>query len=253
MMGWMWIGRGGGGRGGREYALKPWKHVHQSLSSLVDFQKLCLGRVQWMSSKDDQTTTPVLKNPLFRQNFVPKQQQQQWNTKAQLRVLRLDRVPLSANHSDIELLCKRVETPKPEWMCRLMLDRTSPHATWCVSFGTEEAALEAQKLISSQSIAGSMLHCFRISNAAVEKALASTAFSMEERPRVLIISNTPQPVSEYHILQLFRDYQVERLIPSRGPSMWYLVFASLDEACRACREKQNEYLGWKKIRLTPVI
>lgn len=48
-------------------------------------------------------------------------------------MLRLDRVPLSANHSDIELLCKRVETLKPEWMCRLMLDRTSPHATWLVS------------------------------------------------------------------------------------------------------------------------
>ncbi|EME26392.1 hypothetical protein Gasu2_59900 [Galdieria sulphuraria] len=197
-------------------------------------------------------TTPILKNSLFRQNFIPKEQQQ-LNTKAQLRVLRMDRVPLSANHSDIELLCTLVEPHKPQWLCRLMLDRVSPYATWCVVFETEEAALEAEKVISTQSIAGSALHCFRISTAAVEKAVASTAFSMEERPRVVILSNLPYPLSEYHILQLFRDYQVERLISSRVPSMAYLVFASFDEACRACREKQNEYLGWKKIRLTPVV
>ncbi|GJQ12726.1 hypothetical protein GpartN1_g4517.t1 [Galdieria partita] len=229
---------------------------HALQNSLKQRYPICFQSCRLTSSTDKDTgnvkTTPVLKNSLFRQNFIPKQQQP-LNIKAQLRVLRIDRVPLSANHSDIQLLCSLVEPHKPKWLCRLMLDRVIPYATWCVVFDTEEATLEAEKVISTQSIAGSALHCFRISTAAVEKAVASTAFSMEERPRVVILSNLPHPLSEYHILQLFRDYQVERLIPSRVPSMVYLVFASFDEACRACREKQNEYLGWKKIRLTPVV
>eukprot|EP00871_Galdieria_phlegrea_P000337 jgi/Galph1/1303/GphlegSOOS_G6082.1 len=199
--------------------------------------------------KSESVETKVFKTPLFQQNFISKSKTP---TRALLNAVRIDRVPLSANHGDIELLCASLEK-KPQWICRLILDRISPYATWCIVFDSEEASLEAEQSLKKQTIAGSGIHCFRLSTTAVERAVASTSFSVDERPRVLILSNIPNPLSEYHILQLFHDYQVERIIPSRSNASFYLVFSSFDEACRALREKQNEYLGWKKILLTPVV